>query len=288
MKNRIINFKTGLPGLLMMVFLAGCYDKFDPDSYKPVFTISGYSAVDEIEPASLVAYWPFDGDLNEILSGTAATNHEVTVVNGFKGQGVSFSANSPSWLLTDAPAAITGLQSFTLSFWVNPTFVDNNADNKIDGILGILALSNPGRFWGNLEWFVENESNEDAAIVKVILTHDNATETDVVVNNYKGLFGSWSNHTLTFDAATGTLSYFINGSRLATKVVPWSGPIAFVNSGPMVFGTAQFQTSPSLTNHGPEDWASHLTGSIDEVRIYNKALAEADINALVVLQGKGK
>jgi len=56
----------------------------------------------------------------------------------------------------------------------------------------------------------------------------------------------------------------------------------------MVFGCVQFQTDPSLTNHGPESWASWLTGSLDEVRIYNKALTAEEVNALVVLQGKGK
>lgn len=270
------------------VLVTSCYDKFDPDSYKPAFTISGYSAVDEIEPSSLVSYWSFDGDLTETMSGTEATNHETTIVNGFKGQGVSFNANSPSWLLAEPGEAVTNLESFTISFWVNPAFVDNDGNNSIDGIIGLVGISNPGRFWGNLEWFIENNSNPDGAIVKVIMTHNNATETDIVVRNYKGLFDNWTNHTLTFDAGTSTLSYYINGSLLATKTTPWTGPIAFVNSGPMVFGTTQFQTSPSLTTHGPEDWASHLTGTIDEVRIYNKALSANDINALVVLQGKGK
>jgi hypothetical protein len=269
-------------------FLSGCYDKFDPESYKPVFTISGYSAVSEIEPASLAAYWSFDEDFNETIAGTTATTHEATMVNGFKDQAVNFNASSPSWLTYDVGDEITGLGSFTISFWMNPVFVDNNADNGIDGIIGLVGISNPDRFWGNLEWFIENGSNPDAAIVKVILTHDNATETDIVVNSYKGLFGNWTNHTLTYDATTSTLSYYVNGSRLATKTTPWTGPIAFVNNGPMVFGTVQFQTSPSLTTHGPEDWASHLTGAIDEVRVYNKALSETDINALVVLQGKGK
>lgn len=270
------------------MLITSCYDKFDPDSYKPAFTISGYSAVDEIEPSSLVSYWSFDGDLTETISGTEATNHETTIVNGFKGQGVSFNASSPSWLLAEPGEAVTNLESFTISFWVNPAFVDNDGNNSIDGIIGLVGISNPGRFWGNLEWFIENNSNPDGAIVKVIMTHNNATETDIVVRNYKGLFDNWTNHTLTFDAATSTLSYYINGSRLATKTTPWTGPISFVNSGPMVFGTVQFQTSPSLTTHGPEDWASHMTGTIDEVRIYNKALSETDINALVVLQGKGK
>jgi hypothetical protein len=288
MKTLSINFKSAFGLSLVLIVLSGCYDKFDPESYKPVFTISGYSAVDEIQPDNLVAYWSFDGDLNETLSGTAPTNHETSVVNGFQGQGVSFNATSPSWLLFEPTEAITSLESFTVSFWLNPTFVDTNADNKNDGLLGLLAISNPGRFWGNLEWFVDNNSNADAAILKVIVTHNNETETDILVDKYKGLFGTWTNHTLTYDAATSTLTYYISGSQRATKVVPWTGPVSFVNSGPMVFGTAQFQTSPSLTNHGPEDWASHLTGIIDEVRIYDKALSQTDINALVVLQGKGK
>jgi hypothetical protein len=57
----------------------------------------------------------------------------------------------------------------------------------------------------------------------------------------------------------------------------------------MVFGTVQFMTTPSLTTtHGAEPWASFLTGQLDEVRVYNKALTEAEVQALIVLQGKGK
>jgi hypothetical protein len=50
----------------------------------------------------------------------------------------------------------------------------------------------------------------------------------------------------------------------------------------------QFQTDPSIGCCGKQDWASYLTGVIDEVRIYNVALTTEEINALVVLQGKGK
>ena len=291
MKTKMEIIRPGIvAGLIALtgLLLSGCYDKFDPESYKPVFTISGYSSTEEIEPASLVAYWSFDGDVNEVLSGTPATAHETSLVNGFKGQAVNFNASSPSWLTFEAGEAITGLGSFTISFWMNPVFVDNDADNSIDGVIGLVGISNPESFWGNIEWFIENDSNPDAAILKVILNHNNAQSADIVVTNYKGLFDNWTNHTLTYDGATSTLSYFINGSRQATKTTPWTGPMALVNSGPVVMGTVQFQTSPSLTNHGPEDWASHLTGTIDEVRIYNKALTAEQLNALVVLQGKGK
>lgn len=288
---RIKKLQSNLTATLiagLCIGLSACYDKFDPESYQPVFTISGFSAVDEIEPGSLVAYWSFDGDLNENLSGVEATNKETSIVNGFKGQAVNFNANSSSYLIYQPIPAIDEMESFTISFWVNPVFIDNDASNSIDGILGLVGISNPDRFWGNLEWFVENGSNPDAATVKVIITHNNEQETDIVVSNYKGLFDNWTNHTLTYDATTSMLTYYINGSTAATKTTPWTGPILFVNSGPVVMGAVQFQTEPSLTNHGPEPWASYLTGAIDEVRIYSTALTDTEINALVVLQGKGK
>jgi hypothetical protein len=288
---KIIIKKSGVAVAMIIlgsVLFFSCYEKFDTDSYKPVFTISGFSAVDEIEPSSLVGYWSFDGDLNETVSNTPGENKETTLVNGFKGQAINFNANSQSYVIYEPIEAVTDLQSFTISFWVNPTFVDANGNNGIDGILGLVGLSNPNRFWGNIEWFVENNSNPDGAILKVILTNNSTQETDIVVTNYKGLFGNWSNHTLTYDAATSTLVYLINGSTAATKKVPWTGPITFTNSGPIVLGAVQFQTTPSLTNHGIEPWASWLTGTIDELRIYNKALKVSDVNALVVLQGKGK
>lgn len=292
MKNSTVKLQRGSLAIAAVVagclVLSGCYDKFDPESYRPEFSIGGFSAVDEIAPDHLVAYWSFDEGFAESVSGEEAENHQVTIVNGFKGQAAHFSATNPSWLTFEPGEAITGMESFTISFWANPDFVDINADNKIEGILGLIALSNPSRFWGNIEWFVENDSNPDAAKLKVILTHNNELETDIVVEQYKGLFDQWTHHALTFDAGTSTLTYYINGARATSKVTPWTGPISLVNSGPMVFGTAQFQTSPSLTNHGPEPWASHLTGSIDEVRIYDTALSEADLGALVVLQGKGK
>jgi len=265
-----------------------CYDEFDPNSYRPEFTINGFTAVADIQPSSLVAYFPFDADLKEEVSGGTATNKATTLVNGFKGKALSLNVANKAYVTYDPQAAITGLQSFTISFWVNPTFVDENSDNGIDGILGLVNLSNTGEFWGNLDWFVENGSNPNAARI-VAHIRSGGSETWMNVSNYAGLFGRWSNHTLTYDAATSKFTYYINGSKMTTANAGWTGPIAFANSGDMVFGAVHFQTEPSQTSStGSQPWASYLTGSMDEIRIYNKALTDAEVNALVVLQGKGK
>jgi hypothetical protein len=66
-------------------------------------------------------------------------------------------------------------------------------------------------------------------------------------------------------------------------------PLSFANFGNIVFGTPQFQTNPSLRiGASAQGWASFLTGQIDEVRVYNKALTASDLQAMIVLQGKGK
>lgn len=278
--------------LLAGTLLTSCYKEFDPASYAPAFTISGFSAASEIKPSNLVGYWAFDGDLNNSVTGTAASNNKTTFVNGFEGKAVSMDVANKSYITMDPTSPLTtGLGSFSISFWVNPTFVDANGDGGIDGILGLVNLSNTAGFWGNIDWFVENGSNPTAATVKIHLTND-TKDTWVVKSGITGFFGSWTNQTLTYDASTSQITYYINGSAVTTvlaKDVPWSGPMTFTNSGAWVLGCVQFQTTPSLTSvTGAQDWASYLTGSMDELRIYNAALTPEEVNALVVLQGKGK
>lgn len=272
------------------LFLTSCYKEFDPASYQPAFTISGFSAASEIKPTNLVGYWSFDGDLKNSVSGDAATNNKTTFVNGFEGKAVSMNVADKSYITIAPTAALTtGLGSFTISFWVNPTFVDANGDGGIDGILGLVNLSNTEGFWGNIDWFVENGSNPSSTTLKIHLT-SGTNETWLVKSGVTGFFGGWTNHTLVYDASTSMATYYINGSvAVAATPVSWTGPATFQNSGPWVLGCVQFQTTPSLTTAtDAQDWASYLTGSMDELRIYNAALTPAEVNALVVLQGKGK
>ncbi len=272
----------------MSACLWSCYDEFDPNSYKPAFTISGYTSSEEIEASSLVAYFPFDGSLTETKSTGTAENTATGFSSAFKNEGVTLNASSKSYLVYDPGDLLNQLQSFTISFWVNPTFVDANTDNAIDGIIGLVNVSNPTDFWGYMDWFIENGSNNDAATIKVHVKNNNGGDTWVEVTGVKGLFNAWSNHTLTYDATTEQFIYYVNGADVKTVDAGWDGAFSFENSGPMVFGTVHFQTTPTLSNHGEEPWASWLTGSMDEIRIYNKALTEEQIYALLVLQGKGK
>jgi len=274
--------------LICSAVATSCYQKFDTKSYQPAFTINGYTSSAEIGNGSLVGYWAFDGSLIDSISKTASTNAATSFANGFKGQALNLNVSSKSYITATPSNAIKGLSSFTISFWVNPTFVDADNDKKIDGILGFVNLARTNDFWGDIDWFVENGSSTSAAIIKTHVV-GGTTDTWLTLNNVSNLFGVWSNHTLTYNASTSTLTYYINGAPVSSATAGWTGAIQFPSPGPLVFGTTQFQTNPSNgTAGGTQPWASYLTGLMDEVRIYNKALTASDIQALIVLQGKGK
>lgn len=284
-----IVIKRSLPLLLVCgTLFSSCFKKFDPESYQPAFSVNGYTSVAEIGSGSLIGYWSFDGSLVDSVSGTAATNAGTSFTGGFKGQALNLSASGKSYATATPSNAVKSLSSFTISFWVNPTFVDTDNDTKIDGIIGFVNLARTNDFWGNIDWFVENGSSASAAIIKAHVV-GGTKDTWLTLNNVTNLFGKWSNHSLTYDAGSSTLTYYINGSPVSSATAGWTGPIEFPSPGPLVFGTTQFQTTPSNgTAGGSQPWASYLTGQIDEVRMYNKALSASDLQALIVLQGKGK
>jgi Concanavalin A-like lectin/glucanases superfamily len=258
--------------------LVACFKEFDPDSYKPPFTISGFTAVDEIQPSSLVAYWSFDGIYVESKSNEEGTNVGTTFTNGFKAQALQGALNS--YVTTNPPSGLTSMSSFTISFWVN-------TPPPSSGIIGLVSLAKPDGFWGNIEMFFENGSDNSNGKFRTVLfngTSDRTFGTDGI----KFLFDKWTHITATYDGATSTYKLYVNGSKASTIVADGYGELKVTNPGKLVFGTVQFMTTPSSGCCGPQPWASYLTGQLDEVRIYNKVLTDSEINALVVLQGKGK
>lgn len=275
--------KRQIPALMALsawMLISACYKKFDPHSYMPALTIGGYTSSSEVGATHLVAYWSFNGNLIDSISGAQGTAVNSSFANGVKGQALRI-GSTDSYVLFPTSQRLVQLQSFTLSFWVN-------AQQNTNGTGGILSLSDTTAFWGNLDVFFENGSTTDHGFLKI---HVNNNGTDAWLGNYQinNLWGVWTSIAVSYDAASSTFKVFVNGNKIATQQVNNYGPIQFQHVGPLVFGTSQFMTNPSLTSAtGSQPWASFLNGLLDEVRVYDQALSEEDINALVRLEGRGK
>lgn len=276
-KNIIIK---SLPLLLVCgTLLTSCYKKFDPKSYQPPFTINGFTSVSEIGQGSLVGYWAFDGSYIDSVSNAAATGVGTSFTGGFKGQAMQGANNG--YAISDLPNAIKNLQSFTIDFWVN-------TPQNTNGMIAPIAISRTDQFWGALDMFFENGSTATKSNFKV---HFNGQSEVWFTNGFlTNPWNSWQNIALTYNAANSTFTLFQGGNAVATQSAAGLGNLVFPSTATkIIFGTEQFQCSPSLgTAGGPQGWASYLTGLMDEVRIYSKALSATEIQALIVLQGKGK
>ncbi len=260
------------------ILLSSCYKEFDPSSYAPKLSIGGYTSSKEIAPSNLVGYWSFDGSLVDSVSKTAGTNTGTSFTAGVKGQALQ--GADKGYVLFTPGTSITGLKSFTITFWVN-------SPQNTNGIVGLVNLANANSFWGNFDLFFENGATADKAVFK---THVNNNGKDAWLGNYDvpKIWGIWTSFAVTYNGVD-SFKVFVNGSRIAVSKQAGYGPLVFNNATKMVFGTVQFQTTPSLTSAtGSQPWASYLTGALDEVRIYNTALSESDVSALVKLEGRGK
>lgn len=268
---------------MTMLGVTSCYEKFDPESYAPSVTIGGFTSSDEIAKANLVAHFPFEGNYSDVVSNTAGTNTGTTFANGLKGQAMKGAKNG--YVLFDPTTAILGLKSFTLTYWVN-----SQSTKAAGGIIGLVSLSQKDGFWGNLETFFENGDSETDAILKAHIQNGTKdlwfTSSGIKIVN---AYNAWTHIAITYDAASSTFSCYANGSKVATNTVDKLGDMKWKNPGKIVFGTSQFQTKPSLTSESEaQSWASYLTGLLDEVRIYNVALKDAEVDALVKLESRGK
>jgi hypothetical protein len=276
-----ISINKGLSLLIICsMLLTACYKKFDPKSYQPAFTVNGYTSTAEIGAGSLVGYWAFDGSYIDSVSKTVGTGTGTSFTGGFKGQALQGVLNG--YVLTAPSNAIKSMQSFTITEWVK-------TPPPSTGIIDFFTLSNTTHFWGNIEMFFENGSDNTNGKVRVHVNKGGGDYT-YAVDGVTGLFNSWVNVAVSYDAASSTFKLYTNGSQINSGTVAnLSGPLSFADVGNLVFGTTQFQTTPSQTSATTsQPWASFMTGQIDEVRVYNKVLSASELQALIVLQGKGK
>jgi hypothetical protein len=278
-----ININKLLPVTSILVtagfLLTSCYKKFDPKTYAPALNIGGYTSAREIAPANLVGYWSFNGSYADSVSGAAGTNTGTSFTTGIKGQAMKGALNS--YVLFTPGTAITGMSSFTITYWVN-------SPAPSSGIIGLVNLAKTDGFWANINMFFENGSTATNGKFRANI-HNGTSDTWLAKDDILNLFDVWTNLALSYNATTSTLKLYKDGSMIASSTAAGFGPLAFSNIGKLVFGCVHFQTTPSQTSAtGTQPWASYLTGQLDEVRIYNKALSDVEVNSLVKLEGRGK
>jgi hypothetical protein len=238
----------------------------------------GFTNSSQVATTNLVGYWDFNGNLKDNVSGTNAVGTNISYATGLKGQAMQGAING--YAIATPSNAIKTMGAFTISFWVNSPL--NTA-----GIAGLVNFSETTSFWGNINLFFENGGNTNLMRFKALYS-SGGTVFDLGVQDITGRWNLWNHFALTYDGA-GNFEVYLNGVSIKSLNRAGMAAFQFTNFGHIVFGTVHFQTTPSLTTGSTsQPWASFLTGRLDEVRIFNKALTAIEVSALTTLEKQGR
>lgn len=283
--------------------IASCDKNDDPD----LPPIGGYNNSNEVATASRVAYWTFDGTNNETQANmTPIISVGATFTTGIKGQGLSL---NNGYILYPAIAALNNanaINSVTVSTWVK---VSNNGK----GPTTFMALTQaPGtqNDWNNgpINFMAENggpATLDDTLVLKGLFKTyiggqgyggDNINDYGVREVDFKTLKtgGTWVHAILRYDGSTSTIDLYANGIRVSnnnfrkrTRGTDDMGPI--ITTPPVHALIGAFPNANcGYANSPVQGWQNFMTGQLDEMRIFTKALTDDEISALYELEKAGR
>ena len=256
--------------------------------------IDGYKSSDEIYPKNLVAYWNFEDSKNEVKSGIAPTSssNDSFFDAGVKGKALRLNGGYIYYGTQFPQLKTDSLKSFTISQWVQ---ILNNGSKRTMAF----QLARPGVFNGNINLILNTNSrpatNVDELTIQPTFTAINRTSQAVnMQDNLNAAHGAsnfpflspkigadkWTHIVITYDGVANNFQIWADGVKI--------GVPAYQNRGQSFFNS--FEPSEVIIgsnyNGIPEKKVSEdvsfapMTGSVDEIRVYNVALPDAHIKAL--------
>ena len=217
----------------------------------------------EPAPSGLVAWWPLNGSLDDVIGGnTLQSSNPPVYIPSKVGQGLQFTTNGPFLELPASPLLDLGAgPGLTMEFWLNPgdkvaymSLIDWVTQPQRYGVVVHLNVSDG---YGSLYINLIDTNGGD---------HMLSTAAEVVKSNLLQHFA------ITYDQASGIARIYRNGVTVRTASL----------------GTFRPETRyPVLIGRTLDDgWK--FRGVLDELSFYRRALSEAEVAALYAAQVSGK
>jgi len=197
----------------------------------------------------------------------------------------------------------------SLSMWINLNTNKGTANEHATSLFQLTRQEGTGTHWaGNFTALVEtaNFGGDTLQIKGLTVTKDanGAANWQDCVNspkvsdddlknghtqNANKVAGTWSHVIITWDAAAKSYAIYSNGKKISNakyELRPTSpGALNFYLPTRPLIGAFGTNIQGGL---GAENFAKPMTGSIDEIRVWKKALSAAEIDALYQLEKAGR
>ena len=209
--------------------------------------------------SSAVSRWPLDGNADDLWGSNSGSVSGPSVVDGVRGEAYDFNDSGDEIVVSNSSALHgNGTDNFSVSAWVKPHSISDDGSNDRN-IFAILRRSgvDPRVGWtlsfnsrSELDFLMEDSSNN-----LLRPTYSRSSDFDL---------SSWYHVVGTREGDTGRL--YVNGVEKASAKTSGFGDIS--TSEELYIGQ---------TNDTDSNYPDALNGSVDDVRIYDKALSPSEV-----------
>ena len=244
--------------------LVGNYPK---DSNPPGGPLKFFAAMDSTNVDSIRANYGVNTN-SKIVSG------------GVSGSALQFDGTQNGYTYYPAANDFGSSKSFTVSFWIKitPAQKDNNH------AVGVFALSNGSGFWSDIVFYADNNTKgtTDSMDLKIHFTKaDGSDNWDFANYNFTHAWphiydGNWHQIGFTYDVSARVGTVYRDGAQFDQKT---NEDIAFYAPSQLILGGFE-QANNIQGNYAGNTWMAGFPGLMDNVRLYNVALAATDMAAL--------
>ncbi|TXL13492.1 hypothetical protein BMR06_16780, partial [Methylococcaceae bacterium HT5] len=212
----------------------------------------------------LVAYYQFDNNASD-SSGNGNDGVErggITYTDGVQGQAVKFDGVD-DYIYVNHDESLNVSRDFSISFWIYRA-----TDNGIQDVLV------KGRDCSNHYMFNASGSNAGSR-GQAFNVGNGYSWCDGVSVSASFPINEWHHVTGIIDNTNGVIKYYLDGELASEKSIP---PYSTTNSYPLIMG----RHFTSRDGHSGI-YKYQFKGMIDEVRIYERALSETEIQEVHVM-----
>jgi hypothetical protein len=215
---------------------------------------------------SLIMYLPFSGNVNdESGNNVAITNNGATLTTDRKGianQAYDFNGTT-AWMNT--PLVQANLSGYTISAWVKPNFTTSQEYVIIQN-RGVTP--GPGK---SLTLHYQYSTNRWGFAVDGDGVYNGLQAPSANTTNWIHVVGVWSAGVAT-SFSSSQFKVYVNGVLLGGSYINGAfSPIPNVPSGTTAIG-----------RH--EAWGSYFKGKMDDIRVYNRALTDAEVQSIYTIE----
>lgn len=272
------------------------------DNEEKLPQIDGYNNSNEVAKDNLLAHWTFDDTNNERLSSTAPaqTFGGVGFTQGQVGKALQLTKGAIVYPEIAAINTADALPNFTVSLWVNVTGTKRVPGAGFTSFFGIIPTTITD-VWGNIHAAAETGHHlpsSDTIVFKNYLNTTLSTGEQSGQDNLgrkngdkgKDFLGAkrWAHYVMTWDGTTHQFEIYGDAEAIGAYTDRGTTPVLKMRvPAKAVFGSLA-ASDIGFAGATRPDWAPMATASIDDVRVYNTVLSQAEITALFNLGTAGR